>query len=264
VSAHISRNLGKQPPRLDLRTLQLSDYLLTEQLPEPPASINYGDKIPADQWGMMGNDAAGDCTCAAAGHFIQDWTSNNGGVVTISDQAVIAAYSAITGYDPQTGLNDNGAVELDVLNYWRKTGIGQHTIEAYVALEPKNRNHVRDCIYLFGGCYIGLALPVSAQDQRTWSVPPEGTKGRGAPGSWGGHAVVVVGYNARRVTCVTWGRIQQMTWSFWDAYCDEAYAVLSQDWLGDDQKATDKGFDIQTLRADLAQLKQRAALPVAG
>lgn len=261
MSATVNRNLGKQLPRLDLRTLELADYLLTEELPDPPPSVNYGGKIPAQGWGMMGNDKAGDCTCAAAGHFIQDWTSNTGTEVTISDQAVIKAYSAVTGYDPDTGLNDNGAVELDVLNYWRRKGIGNHKIQAYVALEPKNRNHVRDCIYLFGGCYIGLALPVSAQEQRTWSVPPEGAKGRGAPRSWGGHAVVVIGYNARRVTCVTWGAVQQMTWGFWDAYCDEAYAVLSPDWCDAAKKANPAGFDLATLEKDLGQLKQRAALP---
>jgi hypothetical protein len=263
VSTTVSRNLGKQPPRLDLRTLELADYLLTEQLPDPPPSVNYGGKIPADGWGMMGNDKAGDCTCAAAGHFIQDWTSNTGSEVTISDEEVIEAYTALSGYDPETGVNDNGAVELDALNYWRRTGVGGHKIQAYVALEPKNRNHVRDCIYLFGGCYIGLALPVSAQHQRTWSVPPEGTKGRGAPGSWGGHAVVVIGYNARRVACVTWGAVQQMTWGFWDAYCDEAYAVLSPQWFDPDKKSP-PGFDLTTLQHDLGQLKQRAALPLPG
>jgi hypothetical protein len=260
VSTDAEGRLGKQSPRIDLRTLRLSDYLITEALPAPPAAIDYGNQIPPDGWGMMGNDTIGDCTCAAAGHFIQDWTVNNDGEVTIPDTAVIAAYAKITGYDPDTGANDNGAIEIDVLNWWRKHGIGGHKITGYAALEPKNRTHVKDSIYLFGGCYIGLALPASAQGQTTWTVPPEGARGRGAPGSWGGHAVVVVGYNARRVTCVTWGAVKQMTWEFWNAYCDEAYAVLSTDWLGADKECP-PGFDLKTLLADLGAIGQRKALP---
>ena len=90
---------------------------------------------------------------------------------------VLGAYSAITGYDPATGDNDTGAVETDVLNYWRKTGVAGHKILAYAALEPGNTQHVRDAIDLFGGAYIGLALPISAQRQAVWSVPPGGAHG---------------------------------------------------------------------------------------
>ena len=71
----------------------------------------------------MGNDKIGDCTCAAAGHLIMEWTSlAQPKMFTPTDPQIVAAYSAITGYNPKTGANDNGAAELDVLNYWRKTG----------------------------------------------------------------------------------------------------------------------------------------------
>ena len=87
---------------------------------------------------MMHNDTIGDCTCAAAGHLVMEWTANVGAETTPADADILAAYSAITGYDPKTGANDNGAVETDVLNYWRKTGIAGHKIMAYAALEPGN------------------------------------------------------------------------------------------------------------------------------
>ena len=260
---HSHLPLGKQRPRHDPRTLQLADYLDTTALPPAPKSCDWGTKIPEDGWGMMLNDEIGDCTCAAAAHLIQDWTSNDGTLITLKDNDVLKAYEAVSGYDPKTGSGDNGAVELDVLNYWRKKGIGRHKFDAYVALEPKNHEHIRDSIHLFGGCYIGLALPVSAQKQLTWTVPPGGMTGHGAPGSWGGHAVILTGYNSRRVTCITWGAEKQMTWGFLDAYCDEAYALLSvNDWLHSDRKAPN-GLDLESLRRDLNMIKDHAVHAVA-
>jgi hypothetical protein len=50
--------------------------------------------------------------------------------------------------------------------------------------------------------------------------------------------------------------VQRMTWGFWDAYCDEAYAVLSKDWISKVNKKAPNQFDFQTLRADLAALKK--------
>ena len=248
--------LGKQLARHDPRTLLLASYV-TPALPAPPPQHDLTAKIHS--WGMMENDQLGDCTCAAAGHLIMEWTANAGKkMVKPTDKQIVAAYSAITGYNPATGANDNGAVEIDVLNYWRQSGIAKHKIGAYVALEPSNHIHIMDSVYIFEGCYIGLQLPVSAQAQvqnhQPWSVPPGGPTGDGKPDSWGGHAVPVVAYDQRGVTVVTWGALQTMTWSFWEAYCDEAYAILSTDYL-DDKQQSPAGFNMQQLQADLSDLK---------
>jgi hypothetical protein len=248
--------LGKSVARHDPRTLLLASYV-TPALPAPPASFDLTSKVKS--WGMMDNDQIGDCTCAAAGHLLMEWTANAGTkMFTPSDKQIVAAYSAITGYNPTTGANDNGANEIDVLNYWRQTGIAGHKIGAYVALEPTNHNHIMDSVYIFEGCYIGVQLPISSQAQvqnhQPWSVPPGGPTGDGKPGSWGGHAVPVVAYDTHGVTVVTWGALQSMTWSFWAAYCDEAYAILSPDYLDGKQQAP-QGFSLQQLQADLADLK---------
>jgi hypothetical protein len=67
----------------------------------------------------------------------------------------------------------------------------------------------------------------------------------------------VVAYDSRSLTVVTWGALQSMTWGFWAAYCDEAYAILSPDYL--DQKAgqtvAPNGFNLAQLQEDLADLK---------
>jgi len=248
--------LGKGVARHDPRTLCLASYT-TAALPVPPPSFDLTAKVKA--WGMMDNDQIGDCTCAAAGHLLMEWTANaKKKMFTPTDKQIVAAYSAVTGYDPVTGSNDNGAQEIDVLNYWRQSGIAGHKIGAYAALEPSNHNHVMDSVYVFEGCYIGVQLPISAQAQtqnhQPWSVPPGGTTGDGKPGSWGGHAVPVVAYDSRGVTVVTWGALQVMTWSFWASYCDEAYAILSNDYL-DGKKKAPQGFCMRQLQQDLADLK---------
>jgi hypothetical protein len=111
--------LGRCAPRRDPRTLKLARYI--PKLPGHPPAKNWGISVPA--WGMMANDVLGDCTCASAGHIIMLHTAARGAPVKVADEDVIAAYSAIGGYKPGDPSTDNGAVELDALNYWRKTGI---------------------------------------------------------------------------------------------------------------------------------------------
>jgi len=239
--------LGKLAPRHDSRTLHLADYLNPEVLPKIPSQYDWGKKVSA--WRMLCNDTLGCCTISGAGHMIMDWTANASVETIPSDADIIKAYSAVSGYDPNTGANDNGAVEIDVLNYWRKTGVGGHQIAAYAACEPRNHSHIKASVYLFGGCYLGLALPLSAQNQRIWSV----TRGPDAePGSWGGHAVPVVAFSAHDLTVVTWGELKKMSWQFLNAYCDEAYAVLSQDFINNGKAPN--AIDWNSLQSDLSQI----------
>lgn len=261
-------HLGKKPPRIDARTLQLSKYLFQQGTdrqgslaPAPPA-VDWTAKIIS--WPMMANDTLGDCTCAAAGHMIECWTANIGDAFTPTNAQVIAAYSATGDYVPGDPATDNGAVELDVLNYWRQQGIAGHKIDAYAALDLHNDSQNQECakqaISLFGGVYIGLALPLSAQQQTVWDIPSlwSRLRGQSAPGSWGGHAVPVLAYDSDGLTCITWGAKKRMTWDFFARYCDEAYAPLSRDWVN--AQGTDpSGIDFAALSADLAAIAQRAA-----
>ncbi len=247
---HSRMKLGKTPAVHDPRTLQLANYLRPAVLPPPPPQADWSTKVAS--WPMMMNNTIGDCTVAAAGHCIEEWTTDVDDPVIVPDATIVAVYSVVSGYDPKTGQHDVGANELKVLNYWRQQGIGGHTIRAYAALEPGNLDHVRDAVFLFGNCYIGLAMPLSAQTQAIWSVPPGGPAGQGAPGSWGGHAVPVVAYDPQGLTVVTWGALKRMTWGFWSAYCDEAYALLSDDFLTSDK--TPAGIDLASLEQDLAEV----------
>jgi hypothetical protein len=106
--------------------------------------------------------------------------------------------------------------------------------------------HIKQAIYLFGGMYVGLALPISAQNQETWDVEIKSNDNQ--VGSWGGHAVQVLGYDAKTLTCVTWGKLKGMTWDFWHIYCDEAHALLMGDWM----TFAGKDFKLGDLQKELA------------
>ena len=242
--------LGKAPAREDTRTLRLARYLPVG-IPKPPRASEWQSRIGA--WPMLGNDRIGDCTCAAAAHHIHAWTAANQHAVLLMEPAVIAAYSAITGYTPARPDSDRGAVMLDVCRYWRTHGLAGHRIEAFAALNPRDRDDWRYGVHLFGGVYAGLSLPLSVQHQRVWATGAS-FEGAYAKGSWGGHAVAVVGYDAAGLTCITWGAVQRMTWEFAQAYADEAFALITPDWVAANAKSP-SGFDLATLRADLVKIK---------
>jgi hypothetical protein len=244
--------LGKQPARIDPRTLRFAAY--ASALPSPPASIDWTGAVKSP-WQMLANDRLGDCTIACAGHLEMLWRANVGSSFIPTDDQIIAAYSAITGYDPDTGDNDNGAVEIDVLNYWRKTGIADHKIVAYMAVDHKPpfiQKQFQQALDLFGGVYLGINMPSAWQDATEWRDLPD-QKGINAPGSWGGHAVPAVAYDAEGVIVITWGAPLKMTWGALTDYCDEAYAIVTQDWINAFGKSP-SGFDLATLQADLTAI----------
>ncbi len=253
------RRLGRLSPRTDRRTLHMSKYV--KALAPPPANCGYVSAIAS--WPMDLNDCLGDCTFAAADHMIEQWTGYaNPPAVLITDEQTLDAYEAVSGYNPNDSSSDNGAVMLDVLKYWRATGIGGHKIVAYVSVNFKDHTEVMQAVQLFGNCYVGISLPVSAQNpvpgfngNPVWSTPGGGPVGDGAPGSWGGHSVPIVGYGVdgegnAGTEVITWGQVYDMTWGFVDNYVEEAWAVLSADWIEPDKLAP-SGFSLSELQADL-------------
>ena len=237
--------LGKLPVRIDVRTLHIARYVDRAELPAPPPSLDLTDHVA--EWPMYANDRIGDCTVAAAGHMIEAWTAESRGRASeVSERSVLSAFGHVKQIDPLTG--EEGAVVLDVLRYWRRDGIARHRIGAYAQVSLHDHELVEATAWLFGGLYIGVQLPLTAQDQPVWDWTGS-LDGPAKPGSWGGHAVDLVRYGEDGITVVTWGRLQDVTWEFWDRYCDEVYAILSRDFLA--HGTAPNGFDLAALEADL-------------
>jgi hypothetical protein len=243
------RRLGRKAIKTDTRTLALGAYF-TPALPPPPPAIDWTKGI-AD-WGMMLNDQLGDCTIAGCGHAIQVWTANNGGETTVPDPTIESYYEDWDGYVHGDLNTDNGGIELDVLKNWQKNGLAGHALVAFADPQPAKLVEIRQSIALFGGVYIGLALPTSAKTQEVWDVTPHGGE-EARKSSWGGHCVFVPKYDATSFTCITWGKQMTMTLAFWKKYCDEAHTLLGRDWIS--AQGAPSGFDLAQLQADLKAIR---------
>jgi hypothetical protein len=241
---NVNYKLGKLPVRHDRRTFMFHKYLTA--LPPVKPAVDWTPFV--NNWGMMKNDTLGDCTCAAAGHLIELWTAAASDLVVPTDSAIVAAYSGITGYNPSDPNTDQGAVELDVLNYWRTIGIAGHKIGAYAKIDVPNHNYIKIACDMFAGVYIGFNVTQAMMDNigKPWVLPlVDGP-------SIGGHAVPIVGYDVNGITLITWGATQVMGWDVWDKFVDEAYAIYSQDFINGVNSPS--AFDATTLQADLQAL----------
>jgi len=227
--------------------LRLAKYLAA--VPAPPSKVYWEYKVPLNLWGMFANDTIGDCTCACIAHMLMLFTAHTGTMVTPTVDQIVAAYSAITGYIPGDPSTDNGAVITDVLNYWRDTGIAGHKILGWAAVNQANIQEIEQAIWLFGGVDVGITVYQSMEDQFAAHQPWDHPSGN----VLGGHSIPVFGYGSEGCTGVTWAMLQQMGWSDFEQICQEAYVVITQDWLDAAGKAPN-GFDLATLQADLAAM----------
>jgi hypothetical protein len=146
-------------------------------------------------------------------------------IISITDRVVENEYFR------ESGGEDDGLVMLDSIKLWRTRGwrlkSKTYRIKVFAEVDRANHIEVMQSIIAKNGIQIGLSLPLSAQAQfengQTWDFV---SGSHGQANSWGGHCVTVPAYNAIGPICVTWATRHQMTWAFWDAYCDEAYWLL--------------------------------------
>lgn len=241
--------LGRLPNDPSKPRLALGKFLKTTQ--EYPEQRDWISQVTS--WPMYLNDRIGDCTCATVGHIIQEVsTYGQGSTITITDDDVLTAYIANSGYDPATGENDNGAVIQDVLNYWRKTGVGGHKILAFGELDVNDTDEIRAALNVFGTVYLGINFPDSAMEQFDNGEPWDVVRGATLEG---GHAINAGYYDVSdgMWKIITWGAVQPMTQAFFDKYVEEAWAVVTPEWFN--TEGTDPtGLDLYGLGQELENL----------
>jgi hypothetical protein len=249
----IDPRTGRAHPRLSV------GEFLTGALPSVPDVVDWLSAVP--DWPMYGNDEWGDCVWAEIGHAIESTTAYGQGTpVLVTDEDVLKGYSDVTGFDPNAGPpgsnpTDQGTVMQDALDYWRKTGVGGHTIVAFAEVNVADLDEVAECIYLFDGVHIGFDFPNSAMQQFDAGQPWDVVDDDG--GNDGGHAVfgglrrqqvlavvrdgagVIVGFEV-----LTWGKRQLMTAAFWRKYVREAWVTVDRAWVNAAGQTPVPGVDL--------------------
>lgn len=235
-----------------------------------PASVDFYSAVSTI--GFHLNDTWGDCTCACDANIVQGETSyGQGAEVVVPDSEVLAEYET-TGFDPNAGPpgsnpTDQGWTVAAALAYLQATGLAGHKIAAYGQLQNlADHNSVMVCVAEFGYLSIGINLPNSAMSQFN-SGPPAGQQYpvwdvvANDGGIDGGHCVCVCGYNATGPLLWTWGSVVQMTWAFWDKYVEEAWPVVSNDWVNAASGKDPEGVDLVTLGAEFQAVTGQNPFP---
>lgn len=255
--------LGKQdatplrsgtPRYADLRQLLVKDPAVS--LPTFPSNFGHADAFPGDEWLMLGNGpddtvfssfpGCGDCYWAGSAHEIMESAKTSGRPIpAFSGKTIVAQYSAYSGYDPQTGANDNGTNLQDGLT-WRQTkGLyddtgAVHKIGQVVALTPGNLQELWEATYLFERAGIGIQIQEAQQQQfsdgKPWDYVP------GSPIE-GGHYVPGMG----RWGLVSWAQRKSFTTRFIVNLCDEAFCYVDNEEYNAVTGKTAEGFDSQDL-----------------
>lgn len=214
--ALLSPPLPQEKPRPT--GVQFIDYPPHLPLPEDTADNTRG----LTDWGVMANDRVGDCVLACIGHSLEAWTNLTVGIPTVlPDSVILQAYSAITGYNPSTGANDNGMTVVQGLEYWRANGLGGHKLVGFSRFRPSSLEGIRQSTDLFGVCILAMGINPGMIESFSTGQYWEGSYG--PPTEY--HCVPVIAYDDAHAECVTWGALQRMSWSFFNQYVVEAYVA---------------------------------------
>lgn len=251
--------LGKTPAKPDAVKLKLARFLVKREEPKVPAEFGHENLI--SDWGMLGNDAYGDCVWAGAAHETMIWNRVAGRVVHFTDKGVLGDYGAATGFNPKDPSTDQGT-DMDAAAKYRRTlGLAdsrrrRHRVGAYLAIDAGNAHQHLLAAYMFGAVGLGVRMPVTAMDQfnrgETWDVVRRAKVE-------GGHYVSLVAVRPsitkpgkQDLIVVTWGRLQRMTMDFFCKYNDESVVYLSEEMLKGGRSP--EGFDLEAMQAQLNTL----------
>jgi hypothetical protein len=248
---------GKLPPVHKPCHVALSDHLTAAAEWPPVPATGWEFVVPQNELSVLGNDQYGDCPFAGAYGLdqIQSCNANpNDPIVPTTEQA-LALYTAVTGFNPNDPSTDNGGVLTDALTYWQKTGFpvthrsgktGTSQIIGWAALDVSSFALMRWAAYTFGGSYVGIQCPQECEENTTnWNFPA------GLPIA-GGHCIVQSGEGAFGGKMRSWGMFIPASTGFMGAYVDEAYIIVTQDWLNA-QNESPTGLDLNGLLAAMKQ-----------
>ncbi|RQO66464.1 hypothetical protein DBR43_30110 [Pedobacter sp. KBW06] len=257
--------LGKLPPEKNAKTetatrgTNIREFSIENQkgdLRTQPPEVDWSNAFKAE-FSDYQNYELLTCVPAAAAYLISIWSANTKPKAVIpSEQSVIAAYRSVSGYNPADPSTDVGCKIYTFLKYWRDTGIGGDKLEYLTSIKTGNISQLKSAVYWCGGCIVGLQMPASAKNKTTWSNPTGTTEGDYSPGSWGGHAVAVIGYNADYLIAISCGQKIFMTYPFFKQYTDESFIALSAtNWFKNGKSPTNPGLTLDEMNDEIQTIR---------
>lgn len=263
--ARLRGKYGRRPfdperPRLTLeRYLDPRTRLTRAGLPPIPAGQDVDRASEVTEWPMYLNDQLGDCTIAGEGHLFGALSRYASGAEAVFDDPTVqSVYSRVGGYVPGDGSTDNGCVMSDVLTDAKTNGITDtagkaHKVLGFAALgNYADQELLSQVLDVFGSVYVGFNVQQSNESQFDAHVAWTYTPGDQVVG---GHCVVLQrrlgGQPAAPYAYITWGAVQAADQSWQANLVEEAWAVVTEDWVTANG-TTVEGLDVQQLLADMA------------
>lgn len=217
--------------------LRFGDYLNKSALPPLPKTFGH-DRQNID-WGMLGNDQAGNCVIAGAMHRIMMYAVATGrpvprftpdnALANYSNCLVAAGQPPFNPHDPST---DTGLDPQQAASWERKHGIVDadgtlHKISAYAIIDNPN---LLMAAYLCGGVGLCLSLPATAEKQFAADHIWDDVKSKGQFND--GHYLPFFDVNSKgQLVGVTWGANQAMIPAYQRRYTQVAIAYISQEYM---------------------------------
>lgn len=233
--------LGCLPAQFPGTLCDLTFYV-AGALPAPPPEV----AAPAvSNWQMLGNDQYGDCGVASLEHtFMAD------AVITHETEPEADDAQAVSYYLDYTGGQDTGVVLSQYLQHVRSTGYYGHTVHAYAPVKVHDIPTIQTVVNMYGAAYTGIT--VTAAMQSAFGAHDPWTLQVCSGQVIGGHAVPIVGYNDEYLTIVTWGGLQNITYSAWHHISSEAWGVITGEFVA--ANGDGRGINLSALTADLDKL----------
>lgn len=243
---------GKHPASTPLKAVFLTAYLAAAPITYSP--VCRWDKA-VGSWPMLMNDSIGNCVVAAGLHMRQCWAANtlapgaSSGSYVPTDQQALAEYVARTGYDPQTGANDNGVDENAFCQSWQQNGLAGDKCAGSALVNYQNLDLLKFSIETFGGVLVGTQVTQQCEDQFDAGQPWQ-------DGWWfspvkGLHGIPLIGFDQSYFYACTWGGIAAITPEWVQRRFDESHVIVDQGFLN--AKGTTPGnLNLEQLLADLA------------
>jgi hypothetical protein len=203
---------------------------------------------------MLLNDQWGDCVWASDGHIVEILSFyGQGKEAVVTDADVLTGYET-TGFSPAAGPSgsnptDRGSLLTQGLDYLVHTGMQGVHIDAYAEIDVRNITLLKTALAELGPVDLALALPSSAEQDfangQPWSFV-------GDENILGGHCVTGVGYDSDYLYIHTWGTEVKVEWAFFSAYFNQAFALVSREWVNSSNTLDPEHVNLETLGAEYA------------